>query len=172
MFDNKKHVTLNIRNTAINRIEASYPPQKNRGITLKITNVAQPNEADFEAIKLGLNCFNEHFTGQLYREKVSAFVKDESNQTVGGILGEIKWGWLYVEGLWISEPIRSKGLGSKLLIRLEEFAHSKGITNFRLETTSFQALDFYKKQGYTIFGELDNMPPNYTSYFLKKQTGI
>ncbi|EKO3436825.1 GNAT family N-acetyltransferase [Vibrio fluvialis] len=141
-------------------------------VTLKITDVAQPSEESFEALKLGLNGFNEHFTGQLYREKVSAFAKDGNNQTVGGILGEIKWGWLYVEGLWVSESVRAKGLGSALLTRLEEFALSKGITNFRLETTSFQALDFYKKQGYTIFGELEDMPPNYTSYFLKKQTGI
>ncbi|MGR5160198.1 GNAT family N-acetyltransferase [Vibrio owensii] len=139
---------------------------------MKITDVSQPNEEDFEALKLGLNSFNERFTGSLYREKVAAFVKDDSCQVVGGILGEVKWGWLHVEGLWVSESVRSKGLGSKLLTHLEKFALSKGISNFRLETTSFQALDFYKKQGYTIFGELDDMPPNYTSYFLKKQTGI
>ncbi|WNJ97211.1 GNAT family N-acetyltransferase [Vibrio ruber] len=135
---------------------------------MKITDVAQPNEDDFEVLKIGLNGFNECFTGSLFRERVAAFVKDDNNQIIGGILGEVKWGWLYVEGLWVSEPARSKGLGSKLLNHLEEFALSKGITNYRLETTSFQALDFYKKQGYIVFGELDNMPPGYTSYFLKK----
>ncbi len=56
-------------------------------ITLKITDVAQPSEENFEALKIGLNGFNEHFTGQLYREKVSAFAKDDKNQIVSGILG-------------------------------------------------------------------------------------
>lgn len=131
--------------------------------------MAKPSDEEFETLKFGLNGFNEFYTGLLYRETVSSFVKDDNDKTVGGILGEIKWGWLYVQGLWISEPLRSKGFGAELLNHLEEFALSKGIRNYRLETTSFQALGFYKKQGYEVFGQLDDMPPGYTSFFLKKQ---
>ena len=29
--------------------------------------------------------------------------------------------------------------------------------------------EFYKKQGYQVFGQLDDIPPGYTSFFLKKQ---
>ncbi|AUI87739.1 GNAT family N-acetyltransferase [Vibrio azureus] len=136
---------------------------------MKITEVAKPSDEEFETLKFGLNGFNEFYTGLLYRETVSSFVKDNNDKTVGGILGEIKWGWLYVQGLWIYEPLRSKGLGAELLNHLEEFALSKGIRNYRLETTSFQALGFYKKHGYEVFGQLDDMPPGYTSFFLKKQ---
>jgi len=139
---------------------------------MRITEVSEPEENDFEVLKNGLNGFNEFYTGTLLKEKVSSFVKDGINRTVGGILGEINWGWLYVQGLWVSESVRFKGLGSKLLQKLEDYALSKGINNYRLETTSFQALDFYKKQGYVLFGELPDMPPTFTSYFLKKQTGI
>ncbi|NMH63676.1 GNAT family N-acetyltransferase [Shewanella salipaludis] len=139
---------------------------------MRITTVSQPADGDFEVLKNGLNGFNEVHTGSLYREKISSFVKDNQNQTLGGILGEIKWGWLYIEGLWVSESVRSKGFGSKLLQQLEDYAQSKGVTNYRLETTSFQALDFYKKQGYVLFGQLPDMPPTFTSYFLKKQTAI
>ncbi|MCR9420660.1 N-acetyltransferase [Vibrio sp. RM-69-4] len=139
---------------------------------MRITEVSQPNDSDFEALKNGLNGFNEIHTGTLHRETISSFVKDSANQTVGGILGEIKWGWLYIQGLWVSDSVRSNGLGSKLLQQLENYVQSKGVTNYRLETTSFQALDFYKKQGYVLFGQLPDMPPTFTSYFLKKQTGI
>ena len=138
---------------------------------MRITEVSEPAEEDFEVIKNGLNGFNETYTGLLLKEKVSSFVKDKNDTTVGGILGEIHWGWLYVKGLWVSDSVRSKGLGSKLLQKLEDYAFSKGITNYRLETTSFQALEFYKKQGYELFGELPDMPPSFTSYFLKKQKG-
>lgn len=136
---------------------------------MRVTEVSQPNESDFESLKKGLTEFNEVHTGSLYREKVSSFVKNQNDQVLAGILGEIKWGWLYVEGLWVSEAVRSQGFGSKLLQQLEAFALEKGVTNFRLETTSFQALDFYKKQGYVLFGQLPDMPPGFTSYFLKKQ---
>lgn len=137
---------------------------------MEITEVSQPHEADFEVLRNGLNNFNERHTGSLYREKISAFIKDENNQAVGGILGEIKWGWLYIEGLWVSDTVRSKGLGTALLKKLESYAFNKGIVNFRLETTSFQALNFYQKNDYIVFGQLPDMPPTHTSYFLKKQT--
>ncbi len=138
---------------------------------MRITEVSEPAEEDYEVLKNGLNGFNEIYTGSLLKEKVSSFVKDKNNTTVGGILGEIHWGWLHVKGLWVSDSVRSRGLGSKLLQKLEEYAFSKGITNYRLETTSFQSLEFYKKQGYELFGELPDMPPSSTSYFLKKQRG-
>ena len=136
---------------------------------MRITEVSEPTDDDFEVLKNGLNSFNDIYTGSLLKEKISSFVKDKNDTTVGGVLGEIHWGWLYVKGLWVSDSVRSKGLGSKLLQKIEEYAFSKGITNYRLETTSFQSLEFYKKQGYELFGELPDMPPGFTSYFLKKQ---
>ena len=82
---------------------------------------------------------------------------------------KIKWDWLYIEGLWIDDSLRGKNWGSTLLKSVEDYAFSKGISNYRLETTSFQAFGFYKKMGYSTFGELSDFPPGHVSYFLKKQ---
>lgn len=136
---------------------------------MTLTEVGQPKDAEFEALKAGLNGFNESVTGVLFREKVSSFAVTDSGQIVGGILGEIKWGWLHVEGLWVDDRVRGEGWGRKLLARLEEYALQHNVNRFRLETTSFQALDFYLKQNYKVFGELPDMPPGHTSYFLMKQ---
>lgn len=136
---------------------------------MKITQPLEPRDSDFEVLKLGLNRYNESFIGKLSKEKVASFVKDDTGKIVGGIVGEIKWGWLYIEGLWVDSVCRKDGWGSKLLKALEDFALSKAVINYRLETTSFQALGFYQKAGYSIFGELSDMPPGHTSFFLKKQ---
>lgn len=32
----------------------------------------------------------------------------------------------------------------------------------------FQAKEFYEKQGYEVFGQLDNCPRNHTRYYVKK----
>jgi len=87
---------------------------------------------------------------------------------LGGILGEIKWGWLHIDGLWVDESLRRDGWGTRLLGTMEQYARSQGITNYHLETTSFQALPFYQKQGYEVFGQLPDMPPGHVSYFLRK----
>ncbi|MBB1384106.1 GNAT family N-acetyltransferase [Pseudoalteromonas sp. SG45-5] len=139
---------------------------------MKLTTPMPPEEADFEALKAGLTAFNESFTGIVFREKVSAFVKDDSNKIFGGILGEINWDWMHIQGLWVDASVRKMGWGLKLLSEMEGYALSKGIKNIRLETTTFQALDFYIKAGYSIFGELANMPNGHTSYFLQKQLNV
>lgn len=138
---------------------------------MQLTTPRTPQDDDFEALRTGLNGFNEAVTGQLLRERIASFIKSEDDVVLGGILGEIKWGWLHIEGLWVDGSIRQGGWGTRLLGAMEQYALSQGITNFHLETTSFQALPFYQKQGYSVFGELPDMPPGHVSYFLKKQDG-
>lgn len=137
---------------------------------MKITEPqsSPPSEDEYEALKSGLNGYNEKFTGDLLSENISSFLKDDAGKTIGAVIGEINWGWLYIKALWIDETMRGQGWGSKLLNIFEQYASSKGIPNIRLETTTFQALEFYKKSGYSVFAELPDMPPGEISYFLKK----
>lgn len=135
---------------------------------MQLTAPQPPDTAEFDALRSGLNQFNETITGPLTRERIASFIKDEEGLVLGGILGEIKWGWLHIEGLWVEDAIRRDGWGARLLAIIEQYANDKGITHFHLETTSFQALPFYQKQGYTVFGELPDMPPGHITYFLKK----
>jgi GNAT superfamily N-acetyltransferase len=135
---------------------------------MHLTNPEYPSEEEFEALKQGLTSFNEAATGKVYREKVSCFVKDDQGIIWGGIVGEINWNWLHVQGFWLDADIRELGWGSKLLSSLESYAKDNNVANVRLETTSFQALDFYLKLSYTVFATLPDMPLGHTSYFLKK----
>ncbi len=139
---------------------------------MEITNPLPPQDNDFEVLKTGLTEYNESFTGAVFREKIASFLKDDSGEVVGGILGEINWNWMHIQGLWVGESIRRRGWGLKLLTEMEEYSLSQNIKNIRLETTTFQALSFYLKAGYSVFGELPNMPRGHTSYFLQKQLGM
>ncbi|MEZ6995122.1 MULTISPECIES: GNAT family N-acetyltransferase [unclassified Aeromonas] len=136
---------------------------------MQLTPPQPPQDHEFEALRRGLNGFNEAVTGPLHRERIASFIKDEAEVVLGGILGEIKWGWLHIEGLWVDAAIRQAGWGARLLGAMEQYARSQGIAHYHLETTSFQALPFYQKQGYEVFGQLPDMPPGHVSYFLKKQ---
>ncbi|WP_078380761.1 GNAT family N-acetyltransferase [Sutcliffiella halmapala] len=101
-------------------------------------------------------------------EEISLIIKDESGKIHGGILGEICWNWLEIHTLMVEEDIRHLGYGSKLLLEIEKIAKEKNCDFIKVDTLSFQALDFYKKHGYEVFGVLDNVGRDYKHYYLKK----
>lgn len=138
---------------------------------VNITQAAPPTDKQLEQLRIGLGGYNSSYTGEMYRENPSLFIENGDGDVLGGLVAELKWGWLFVKWLWVSDELRGQGYGSQLLSQIEQYALSKGISNFHLDTTSFQALDFYRKQGYSVFGELPDMPPGHVTYFLKKQVG-
>lgn len=57
-----------------------------------------------------------------------------------------------VAGIFVDPKHKKKGIGSKLMRKIEENAREQGITE--METlASLEAVDFYKKNGYKITGE-------------------
>lgn len=78
------------------------------------------------------------------------------------------WGILYIDVLWIDTPFRGRGYGIQLLNQVEKKAKENNCTLIHLDTYDFQAKDFYLKQGYEIFGILEDCPPGHKLYHLKK----
>lgn len=97
-------------------------------------------------------------------------IKNERGEVIAGILAGLGcWGGLEIKIVWVREDYRKSGIGTKLLIETEEKAKSKGAIIALLDTFDFQAKDFYLKNGYTIFGELDNFPIGHKRYYLQKK---
>ncbi|WP_330656258.1 GNAT family N-acetyltransferase [Alkaliphilus flagellatus] len=73
-----------------------------------------------------------------------------------------------MDALWVKEEHRSKGLGSQLLGEIEKTAKEYSCHIVHLDTFDFQAKDFYIKQGYDIYGVLDDCPQGHKRYYMKK----
>lgn len=58
--------------------------------------------------------------------------------------------------------------GSLLLARVEENAKECGAHLVHLDTFDVQAKDFHLKNGYEVFGVLDDCPKGHKSYYVKK----
>jgi GNAT superfamily N-acetyltransferase len=99
---------------------------------------------------------------------VQIFIRDKENRVVGGVIGNIFGGWLYVSLLWVEESLRNKGNGTKLLKMIEDEAVKLGCKYAHLDTYSFEARPFYEKHGYVLFATLNNYPEGHSKYFLKK----
>jgi GNAT superfamily N-acetyltransferase len=117
----------------------------------------------------GLVAYGHAATGISTWHPVGFFLKSGRGEWLGGLMGELWGGWLYVRFLWVAELARGCGNGTRLLTAAEEYAVERGCYAATLETMSFQARPFYEKCGYEVFAALEDYPPGHTKYYLRKQ---
>lgn len=133
------------------------------------------NNKDKQKIEEALYQFNlKHFPEDLSDryEEINLFLKDDKGIVRGGILAEVCWNWLEIHTFMIDEELRKSGLGTTLLVELENIAVEKDCDFIKVDTLSFQALGFYEKHGYKVFGSLDNVGRVFQHYYLKKDLKI
>lgn len=93
----------------------------------------------------------------------------ENNELIGGAVGTIRFGWYFLEELWVDEKYRGKNIGSTLIEKVEECAKSNRALGVRMETWNFQARGFYEKKGYKVYATFEDCPPGTIDYLLKKK---
>jgi ribosomal protein S18 acetylase RimI-like enzyme len=127
-----------------------------------------PSADDFRVVLDGVRSFNREQTGAERPRPVACFLRD-NGRIVGGVQGSL-WGRsMHIDALWVDGQYRSGGYGSKLMKTIEEYAVAREHPLVYLETTSFQALPFYRKLGYEVFGELPEISRGHTLFFLRKE---
>lgn len=137
---------------------------------LSLTSESNPAVTDLEAVKAGLLAFNvEHIQIEPRSGSLNLFLRDPSGQVVGGLLGGWRWGWVYVDKLWIHADHRKLGGGSRLLRAAEAEAAAAGCTDAVVDTFSFQALGFYERHGYVVYAKLEGFPPGFRQFFFHKK---
>lgn len=124
---------------------------------------------DVAAVQAGLRAFNERIIGEPAEEQVQLFLRDANGRVAGGLLGDIRWRWLYVAKLWVDDEHRGSGQGTALMLAAEAHARRRGCLGSYLDTFEYQARPFYEKLGYSLFGTLDGYPPGYCQYHLAKR---
>jgi len=136
----------------------------NSGVTID----RDMSPADEATVVRGLLAFNERWLGPANDEPVKLVARDDQG-VVGGLIGQLRWRWLYVAKLWVDERGRGRGIGTELLRAAEDLARSRGCTDVSLDTFEYQARPFYEKLGYELFGTLDGYPPGYRQFYLRKR---
>lgn len=101
---------------------------------------------------------------------VSFMLRNEAGEILGGITGTIYWYNLYIDSLWVDESLRGNGYGKELLDNIEETARENKCRLIQLDTFSFQAPDFYQKNGYQVVGVVKEFPnKGFQQYYLEKR---
>jgi GNAT superfamily N-acetyltransferase len=129
-------------------------------------------EADVEsiaaAVRRGIRGADPRDVGARDYQPLGVALRAPDGTLLGGVYGATIWGWLMVDGLWVAEELRGRGLGRRLLLAAEAAAVERGCRGAWLGTFDFQAREFYERLGYSVFAALPDFPVGHMHYHLKK----
>lgn len=115
-----------------------------------------------------LRDWNEARAPALEAERVFAIAAIRG-ALLGGAVAWVYGGWAELDVLWVEEQARGRGVGSDLMAAIEDEARKRGCVGLHTDTFTFQALPFYLKLGYEIFGRIEDFSDGNTRYYLKKR---
>jgi GNAT superfamily N-acetyltransferase len=138
-------------------------------LPLSLDEVTQSTEDPFARLNALLGDYNKQQFGPPNHVPLWLFARDTQGKVQGGLRGQTYWSWCAIDVLTVAEPYRRLGIGSRLLAKAEEIARARGCVGIQLDTVSFQAPDFYRRNGYVEFGRIDGYPPGHTRYWFMKR---
>lgn len=103
------------------------------------------------------------------RKPLAVQLKDEHGEVIAGAAARSFGDWLLLDTLWVSEALRGKNFGEKLLKKIEAAGISRGCKKCLLDTLNFQAMPFYKKYGYDVQWVQEGYPKEGCKYFMVKE---
>ena len=139
-------------------------------MNIRITN--DGNEQDEKDIFEMLKDYNLKNREQSENVPIGVFYEDENGQKLAGLTGETFGLWLCIHYLFVSESLRTQGIGSKLLKAAEEEAQKRGCKYAFVDTFSFQAPQFYLKHGYKEVFTLENYPYTGKRHYYTKELNL
>ncbi|MBO1907538.1 GNAT family N-acetyltransferase [Microvirga sp. 3-52] len=128
-----------------------------------------PNPADREAILNSLIAYNRSNGPPPGFQPLAILLRDpKTGETVGGLWGKSSFDWVFIEYLVVPERWRGQNIGTLLLRKAEEVGRERNCVGLWLDTFGFQARGFYEKNGFELFGTLDDHPRGSNRYFMRK----
>ena len=142
-----------------------YVPTNNSGARF---SVLLGNDEDAEVIENGINTYSEAYEPEYETVGFNKKLVDNDGRFVAGIIASAEKGAQgFVDALYVEEPLRRQGLGTSLLREAEEFAKENG-ASMTLTNAGDWNVDFFKKNGYLLRGELKDVPKGHNCYELYK----
>lgn len=141
--------------------------KENREITFEINEDSADEK--IMIIEEGLNEFNDVITGISDRKPLNILIRSTATgKVIGGIQGRSSLGLLFLDLFYLPLELRRCGVGTEVLMKFEAEGIKRGCKAAFLYTISFQAPDFYIKNGWEEFGRIECLPEGTSRIFMKK----
>ena len=140
-------------------------PTNNSGIRFK---VSLGDEDDEKVIRNGIRAYSEEYEPKYEEVGFNKKLVDKDGNFVAGIIADVEKGAKgFVVAIIVEESLRHQGLGRYLLKLMEEFAKENGASMILTNAGDWN-VDFFKKNGYLLRGELKDVPKGHDCYELYK----
>lgn len=121
-----------------------------------------------DILNSNLKLFNESKIGNYEAKPFCIYAIDKDNKVIGGVKGDIFGQLCRIFTVWVGENYRNNKLGTNLFKKLEELAKESNCKMMQVDTTEFQAKEFYENIGFAVFATLPDNFMGYKSYILRK----
>ena len=95
-----------------------------------------------------------------------AYIAEDGREYLGGIFFSSMWDWVLIDKIYVHK--KNKGVGSKLLEKVEAWAQENDKKGLFLDTGAWQATSFYEQHGYKEFGRIPEYSKGEDSIFYLK----
>ena len=149
----------------LDRYTPEYVPTNNSGARFR---VSLGSESDAQAIENGIDTYSKTYETEY--EDIGFYKKlvDQAGSFLAGVIADVHKGvYGYIDAVFVEEPLRRQGLGTYLLREAEKLAKENG-TPMLLTNAGDWNVDFFKKNGYLLRGELKDVPRGHDCYELYK----
>jgi len=135
---------------------------------IKITLTNELCEEEQKIIKSGLSAHNKQFCDKYESKSLQLILKDK-DMLIGGIYGVFISDALFINGFWVDEAYRDKGLGTFLLNYVEKMTIEHQLDYILIHALDETLKNFYLNRHFQVTGYLDDRPIGHRYYFLEKR---
>ena len=142
-----------------------YVPTNNSGERF---GISFGDDGDADVIENGIKTYSEAYEPEYEKVDYCKKLADKDGNFIAGIIADAeKGGNGFVTAVYVRESFRLQGLGSYLLKEAEEFAKENGALMILTNAGDWN-VDFFKKNGYLLRGELRDVPGGHSCFELYK----
>ncbi len=149
----------------LDRDTPEYAPANNSGARFR---VSLGNEDDAEVIENGIHTYSEAYEPEYESVDCDKKLVDQNGRFAAGVIADVdKGAYGFIDAVFVEEPLRHQGLGTHLLKEVEKLAKKNGASMILTNAGDWN-VDFFKKNGYLLRGELKGVPKGHDCYELYK----
>ena len=131
--------------------------------------IIELNEEQIEEIEDKLSAYDQDFIKFKLDGTIQIGIKENGKLIAGLDACMTAFKILYVSTVFVEEPYRRKGYGTKLMQEMENRARKLGANIIRLDTFNWQGKEFYNAIGYELVGSYENKLEGYSEHFFLKR---